>query len=400
MCLRAVFLEEDVLFSCILSTLKCPVVSMVDTQIIRGRGRPRGRGRGRIPETETETETDVEVEIPGQHEGEADRQQQGSAIERALLALLERERSAGVTDWVKRLSQSSPPIFEARPGEDIEQFFRGLEGVFSLIGVPDAERQRLAAGQLRGDAYDRWLVYCDGRTAWTYEEFRKLMLREYCPSGTQAAREVAFFSTRYDPRLSISEIVCQFKKELVYCGKVCNTDEMRIRMLSMRLPPDVLLISTSMEGMTYDRFLEMILRYDQQLRLTAATSSAFRTPSGGKRPRPTEHRFDRGPGKGLARGGSTSGTTWAIPAVPVSSYREARVRAIICHSCHEEGHYQTDCPRKFISCYTCGGVGHRAIMCPQGERSSVTPAASALRLPDAPRPAQISYAQGQGRGTP
>ena len=77
-------------------------------------------------------------------------------------------------------------------------------------------------------------------------------------------------STTYDRTMSISEIVCQFKRELVTCGRVCQTDETRVRLLSMRLPPDVLQMSAAIPDLTYERLLDLALRFDQQRRLAAS----------------------------------------------------------------------------------------------------------------------------------
>ena len=91
-----------------------------------------------------------------------------------------------------------------------------IDARFALVGVPECERQRLAAGQLRYAAFDRWTLYQPDRESWTYDEFRKLMMREYCLPGAQANREAAFFSRVYDPTLTITGAVHQFKQELVH----------------------------------------------------------------------------------------------------------------------------------------------------------------------------------------
>ena len=79
---------------------------------------------------------------------------------------------------------------------------------------------------------------------------------------------------------------------------------------------------------------------------------------------------------------------------PLGSREEIRMRAITCYGCHEEGHRQRDCPRAFMECHSCRGLGHRARFCPRRGGS-----APALRLPETPRPPQVTYPVGQGRGS-
>ena len=49
-------------------------------------------------------------------------------------------------DWVKRFDSSSAPRFSGEAGQDVEQWLKMLEARFALVGVPECERQRLAAG--------------------------------------------------------------------------------------------------------------------------------------------------------------------------------------------------------------------------------------------------------------
>ena len=257
-----------------------------------------------------------------------------------------------------------------------------MDGLFELIGAPLEERQRLAAGQLRDDAFDRWSVYKIDRADWTYDEFRSLMLREYSPPGLQTAREVTFFRGSYDETLSVAEIIRQFKKELVYCGHLCQTDASRIRLLSMRLSPAVLLHASSLGDVTFDRFLEVILRYDAQRLLSAAAYQYSHPPRGEKRPRVIESSrdmYDRGD----------------IRRAPPAPFQEVRVPGIACRGCYEEGHTTEGCPRRHVSCYTCGGRGHRSAYCPQRRGPFDTPV---HRLPAAPRPPQLTYPRSQERG--
>ena len=63
-------------------------------------------------------------------------------------------RSEGHTDWVKAVGQCRPPFFYGARDEDIEMWFREIEGVFDMVAVPEDVRFRLAAGLLRRDAFD------------------------------------------------------------------------------------------------------------------------------------------------------------------------------------------------------------------------------------------------------
>ena len=347
----------------------------------------------------------VTPETPTQQPMPTDR----AGFEQAILEMIQRQRGqrqapqpvadatkVGIQaerriDWVKRFSQSNPPLFTGDPTADIELWFRVIDGLFELIEAPPGERQRLAAGQLRDDAFDRWSVYKAERADWTYDEFRSLMLREYSPPGLQTAREVAFYRGSYDETLSVAEVVRQFKKELVYCGHLCQTDTSRIRLLSMRLSPAVLLHASSLGDVPFDRFLEVILRYDTQRLLSAATNQYSHTSRGENRPRDIESSRDMVDRGDHFRGAFRRDTRRA-PVVPL---QEIRVQSITCQGCYEDGHPTERCPRRQMVCYTCGVRGHRAAYCPQDGGSIDAPAP---QLQEPPRPAQLTYPQGQGRG--
>ena len=107
------------------------------------------------------------------------------------------------------------------------------------------------------------------------------MMREFCLPGAQANREAFFFSTVYDPTKTITEAVHLFKQELVHCSRICDTNAARIRVLSRRLPRDVLLHASSLGDVPLTRFLEVVLRYDQQLHQFDSAGTS-RTQIGGK----------------------------------------------------------------------------------------------------------------------
>ena len=133
-----------------------------------------------------------------------------------------------------------------------------IEGVFYMVAVPEDVRCRLAAGLLRRDAFDSWTIRRADRTEWTYADLKGAMLMEYSPPGIQMSRETTFYRGTYDRSIPISEVVRQFKRELVYCSHLCPTNESRIRLLSMRLSPEVLLHASSLGAVTFERFLEVV----------------------------------------------------------------------------------------------------------------------------------------------
>ena len=300
-------------------------------------------------------------------------------------------RGEGHTDWVKAVGQCRPPFFYGARGDDIEMWFREVEGVFDMVAVPEDVRFRLAAGLLRRDAFDSWTVRKAARPEWTYSEFKGAMLREYSPPGVQTERESTFYRGSYDPAIPVEEVVRQFKRELVYCAHLCPTDESRIQLLSMRLSQEVRLHTSGLGEVTFDRFLEVVLRYERQrLRPAAGPSSPSSSRQSGKRPRDSVMEPGWDP---RARGGQFRRETLETPTTPPGSREEIRTRAITCYGCHEEGHLQRDCPRAFMECHSCRGRGHRASFCPRRGGSAPAP-----RLPEAPRPPQLTHPAGQGRG--
>ena len=303
-------------------------------------------------------------------------------------------RSEGHTDWVKAVGQCRPPFFYGARGDDIEMWFREVEGVFDMVAVPEDVRFRLAAGLLRRDAFDSWTVRKAGRPEWTYSEFKGAMLREYSPPGVQTERESTFYSGSYDPTIPVEEVVRQFKRELVYCAHLCPTDASRIQLLTMRLSQEVRLHTSGLGDVTFDRFLEVVLRYERQRLRPAAGPSSSSSRQSGKRPRDSvmdpgwDPRARGGPFRGGFRGGASE-----TPITSPASREEIRTRVVTCYGCHEVGHLQRDCPRAFMECHSCRGRGHRAIFCPRKGGSAPAP-----RLPEAPRPPQLTHPAGQGRG--
>ena len=43
-------------------------------------------------------------------------------------------------DWVKTLAQCRPPAFTGEVGEDIERWFREMDGLFDHVAIPASER--------------------------------------------------------------------------------------------------------------------------------------------------------------------------------------------------------------------------------------------------------------------
>jgi hypothetical protein len=201
------------------------VVIMVDSRRGSvGRGGPVRRGRGRPPRRTAATEAGAGIQTPEGDGTQVPIQQTTlGQLDRATLLEMLREvlgesQSAapeiqipieqptapeptpdipvGVArpekriDWVKTMGQCRPPHFSGDAGEDIEMWFRQLDGIFNHIDAPVGERQRLSAGLLRKDAFDRWMVCKKEQTEWSYDDFQSLMLREYSPPGTQTAREI------------------------------------------------------------------------------------------------------------------------------------------------------------------------------------------------------------------
>ena len=241
---------------------------MVETRGTRGgrRGRaPRGRGRrgGRITSAESEPRIPVQEDVVVEDRAETPIQQPTPVVQQPIrvdqAGLLEMMRTLArevavppQTDWVKAVGQCRPPFFYGARDEDIEMWFREIESVFDMVAVPEDVRCRLAAGLLRRDVFDSWTIRKVDQPEWTYADFKAAMLREYNPPGIQMARETTFYRGAFDRSTPISEVVRQFKRELVYCSHLCPTDESRIRLLSMRLSPEVLLHTSTLGNVTFE----------------------------------------------------------------------------------------------------------------------------------------------------
>ena len=132
-------------------------------------------------------------------------------------------------------------MYWAGQNSDIESWFRQLEAIFSIIEAPAIEHLRLASSLLRGEAFDRWELLRGRPNVMTYEDFKKEMIREFCPESIRVARDIAFMTTGYDPTILVLEIVRQFKRELLLSGHLVPLEETRIHLLAMRLPPPIVI---------------------------------------------------------------------------------------------------------------------------------------------------------------
>ena len=182
---------------------------MVETRGTRGgrRGRaPRGRGRrgGRSTSAESEPRIPVQEEVVVEDRAEIPLQQSTPVVQQPItvdqagllemMRALVREltvppqadsgsapaaqpapapvvqtptaevRSEGHVDWVKAVGQCRPPFFYGARDDDIEMWFREIEGVFDMVAVPEDVRYRLAAGLLRRDAFDSWTIHKTDRS--------------------------------------------------------------------------------------------------------------------------------------------------------------------------------------------------------------------------------------------
>ena len=153
-----------------------------------------------------------------------------------------------------------------------------------MTGAPDQVRFQIAAGLLRETAFDRWTMLRGLRVDWAYADFKEKLILEFRPSSVMTDRESTFFTTLYDHRVPMSQVVDQFKRELVYCGHLCQNDEARIRILTLRLSPAILLHTSSLGRVSLDRFIEVILAdHSQRLRSAALYSAHPSSQSDNKR---------------------------------------------------------------------------------------------------------------------
>ena len=162
------------------------------------------------------------------------------------------------------------------------------------------------------------------------------MLRDFSPPGVQISREAAFYRGAYARSTPIAEVICQFQRELFYCSHLCPTDASRNWVLLRRLSPEIVHHVSSLGAVSYEEFLEVVLRYERQCIISAPGYPSSSSHQRGKRP-----------------------------------------RAITCYGCYEDGHVLKDCLRVCTVCHACRSRGHRAHHCPRGRDSAL-----ALRLPE------------------
>ena len=134
----------------------------------------------------------------------------------------------------------------------------------------------MAETLLKADAFDGWHQLWAKRAAWTFEEFRDAMIGEYLPPGIQNSRDTAFYRTGYDLTFPKLEVIQQFRRELLYCRHLCTDDASRIRILSMRLSPEILLHLSTSDFLTLRAFQRAMTLYDEQMRRSAAISAQLR----------------------------------------------------------------------------------------------------------------------------
>ena len=129
--------------------------------------------------------------------------------------------------------------------------------------VLDSERVRLAASLLRLDGFERWEVLRHTFPDPTYETFRRVMTREFCPASIHTAREIAFFTTTYDPAMTVPDVVRQFRREMIHCQHLVTGEETLIQLLSMRLPPALVMQLSTHFFTTLLAYTQAALTYDE-----------------------------------------------------------------------------------------------------------------------------------------
>ena len=76
--------------------------------------------------------------------------------------------------------------------------------MLDMIEAPIASRYRLAAGLLRGPAFDRWHSLSLTMTDISYASFRERLELEFCPPDARQARIFTFQDMAYDPTVTIA----------------------------------------------------------------------------------------------------------------------------------------------------------------------------------------------------
>ena len=252
-------------------------------------------------------------------------------------------------------------------GSDVESWFRQVDAAFRQIETPKELRLRLAETLFKEDAFDGWHTLRAERESWTYEEFRVAMMSEFCQENVQISRDIAFYTTSYDPDIPVAEVIQQFKRELLYCRRLCSDETALIRILSMRLDPAILLHLSTFEFPTWRAFARAVTAYDDQRRRSAAMFVPLRN---GKHQR-------------------IESFTTPVILRPVA-HAQHRTLVGVCYGCYKTGHVIGECRRTEIVCYGCRGRGHRQQFCPHGlgEVSVVVP----------PQIPQLQLRPIQGRG--
>ena len=90
-----------------------------------------------------------------------------------------------------------------------------------------------------------------------------MMTREFCPTSVHTTRKIAFFTTTYDPAVTVPDAVRQFRREMIHWQHLVTSEETLIQLLSMRLPPTLVIQLSTHSFPTLLAYTQAALTYDE-----------------------------------------------------------------------------------------------------------------------------------------
>ncbi|KAL6586226.1 hypothetical protein OROMI_002870 [Orobanche minor] len=232
----------------------------------------------------------------------------------------------------------------------------------TMVDCPKENRVSVAAYYLSKSAHTWWLSVRPADGAYTWEEFKNLMLDRYYPGPLREAKLSELLNpepSKDDDVLTIAE---KFQALLPFSTLILRSEVDKIKYFLKRLKPCMRMQLLNHNCMMLAEIIEKVHDND----LTAKEISKKQPQSSNKRFK-NQNQTDgnRGVFKKPQSVQNTSG--WApMPSKPAGSYSRAANSSIICHNYRESGHNRYNCSRPAMTCNNCGVAGHRAKFCRGG----------------------------------
>ncbi|XP_052732489.1 uncharacterized protein LOC128196275 [Vigna angularis] len=284
--------------------------------------------------------------------------------------------TAPTQEWsLENFLQHHPAKFDGKCSPDeVDQWLRDMERVYNAKRCPDENRLSYTEYMLTGEASHWWssarMILEGARTPITWDLFKRKFYREYFPDTLRYAKEVEFLEL-VQGNMSVSEYTNHFK-HLLRFNTMTVDEEWQCRKFENGLRGDIKLLVKGHCLREFPTLVEMTRDMEKTKREAEGYPSRQAQPL-------------RVGGPAMSRGGSSSrkapysrsssSRSFGGSSQPsVQSSQSSSLSGVRCCGCGGP-HYLSSCPQRtnFRRCNRCHEEGHYERDCPMGRRATSQP---------------------------